>query len=33
VRALGIDVGAPRKGMDLVLLGDAREPVRVVSRE
>jgi predicted RNase H-like nuclease len=32
VLALGIDVGAPRKGMDLVLLDDAREPVRVVSK-
>ncbi len=30
--ALGIDVGASRKGMDLVLLDDAREPVRVVSK-
>jgi predicted RNase H-like nuclease len=32
VLALGIDVGAPRKGADLVLMDDAREPVRVVSK-
>ena len=32
MRALGIDVGAPRKGLDLVVLDDAREPVRVVSQ-
>jgi hypothetical protein len=32
VLALGIDVGAPRKGMDLVLLDDSREPVRIVSK-
>ena len=30
--ALGIDVGAPRKGLDLVLLDGGREPVRVVSK-
>jgi hypothetical protein len=32
VLALGIDVGAPRKGTDLVLLDEARAPVRVVSK-
>jgi predicted nuclease with RNAse H fold len=32
VRALGIDVGASRKGLDVVLLDDARRPLRIVSR-
>jgi predicted nuclease with RNAse H fold len=32
VRALGVDVGASRKGLDVVLLDDARRPLRIVSR-
>ncbi len=30
--ALGIDVGASRKGLDVVLMDEARSPVRIVSR-
>jgi predicted RNase H-like nuclease len=32
VRALGVDVGASRKGLDVVLLDDSRRPLRIVSR-
>ncbi|HTG47389.1 MAG TPA: DUF429 domain-containing protein [Actinomycetota bacterium] len=32
MRALGIDVGASRKGLDLVVLDDRRRPLRVASR-
>ena len=30
--SLGIDVGGSRKGLDVVLLDDARRPVRVASK-
>jgi len=32
VRALGVDVGGSRKGLDVVLLDGARRPVRIVSK-
>ncbi len=32
MRALGIDVGASRKGLDLVVLDERRRPLRVASR-
>jgi predicted nuclease with RNAse H fold len=32
VLALGIDVGGPRKGLDVVLLDETRRPTRIVSR-
>ena len=32
MRALGVDVGGSRKGLDVVLLDGARRPVRIVSK-